>query len=108
MQTNGDEQYRFLDRHTVPFNERVKIVLESSLIPWMMLKGGEVFITYGIVEELRRIIDDVGGLKSIAELFGWNYYPKKSFRINKKVKNMACISVSLEDLVKFLQPEEDA
>ena len=105
---DNDEQYRFLDRHTIPFDERVKIVLGSNLIPWMILKGSEVIITYGIVEELRRIIGDVGGLKSIAELFGWSYHPKKSFRIGKKVKSVACISVSLEELIEFLQPGEAA
>ena len=101
-----DERYRFLDRHAIPFEERVRIVLESGLIPWMLLRGEEVMITSGFIEELRRVMGDVGGLKSVAELLGWSYYPKRSFRIGKKVKSLACISVSIDELIEFLQPEE--
>ena len=35
-------------------------------------------------------------------------HQKKSFRIGKKVKSVACVSVSLEELIEFLQPGEAA
>jgi len=100
------ERIKFLPRHDVTLPERVHIVLNSNLIPWCMLRGEEVIITSGFVEELKKIIGDIGGLKSIAELLGWTYYPKRSFRIGKKVRNIACISVDIKEFISLLIPEE--
>lgn len=100
------ERRRFLPRHDVTFSERVRIVLEAELIPWMMLRGDELLITSGFIEELRKVIGDVGGLKSIAELLGWVYRKKISLRVGKRVTSASCIVVSLNELLEFLQPEE--
>jgi hypothetical protein len=65
---------------------RLEVVLDKQLIPWLLRKGDTVYITKGIVKELERVVGDIGGLKSLAELLGWGY-DKKSIRLGKKVVN---------------------
>jgi hypothetical protein len=64
-------------RWELPLEERLKIVLEYQLIPWLVGRGEEILVTVGLVEELKEIVGDIGGLKSIAELLGWGYEPRK-------------------------------
>jgi len=94
--------YDLVPRYEVGLEDRVKIVLEYRLIPWLVLKGGNVYITTGLVKELEKVgIDIGGGLKSIAELLGWEY--EKEVRIGRSV--ISSIRTSVEDLVEFLGGE---
>jgi len=103
-----DMDSTYKPRHKASFSERVKTVLENNLISWMMLSrdGDEVLLTTGFADELREVVGDIGGLKSIAELLGWSYQ-KRSFRDKEKVRNIAVISVPLERFLEFLQLEEE-
>jgi len=74
-------------------------------LAWAMLRGEEVLFTSGFAEELRRVVTDIG-LKSLAELLGWEYRKKVSLRSGKRVTSVSCIAVRLNDLLEFLQPEE--
>ena len=83
---------------------RLEVVLDKQLIPWLLRKGDTVYITRGIVKELEKVVGDIGGLKSLAELLGWGY-DQKSIRLGKKVVNNYFIIVDLEELVGFLSPD---
>ena len=100
-----EESGQEISRVEVSFEDRVKIVLENKLLPWAIVRKREditeVLFTTSIVRELRPIIGDIGGLKSIAELLGWEY-AKHSVRRGKKVENKAVAKVPLEDLLEFL------
>jgi len=99
------EKREFVPRYDTTFAERVRIVLRNSLLPWAILKGEEVLLTSGFAEELRRVIGDIGGLKSIAELLGWEYRERVSLRMGKRVTSVSCIAVPLDELLGFLHPE---
>jgi predicted RNA-binding Zn-ribbon protein involved in translation (DUF1610 family)/DNA-binding Lrp family transcriptional regulator len=90
-----DRRYRW----QIPVEERVRIVLEYQLIPWLLDRGEEVIITGGLVEELEEVVGDLGGLRGLAELLGWDYKDRK---IGGKTVKVAV--TSLRDLVKFLAP----
>jgi hypothetical protein len=90
-----DRRYRW----QLPLEERLKIVLEYQLIPWLLSRGEEILVTRGLVEELRDVVGDMGGLEGLAQLLGWDYKDRK---IGGKTVKVAL--TSLRDLVKFLAP----
>ena len=90
-----DRRYRW----QIPLEERLKIVLEHQLIPWLLDRGEEVTVTIGLVEELKYTVGDIGGLKGLAELLGWSYEPRK---VGGKTAKVAV--TKLKDLVRFLAP----
>jgi hypothetical protein len=93
-----DEGELFLDRSQIDLKTRVEIILDKQLIPWMIRQGDKVLITTGVIRELEDEIGDIGGLKSLAELLGWEYIPKK--KLGKNV--VSVMSVEKTDLVDFL------
>jgi len=95
-----------LERTDLSFEERAKVVLEKQLIPWLILKGEVVYVTKGMVEELRGRIGDTT-LKDVAELLGWSYDSKHSFREGRKVRNVSVAYTSLEDFLSFLQTKPE-
>jgi hypothetical protein len=105
-------RYEYRDRKETDLKDRLMIVLQYNLIPWMMHRQDregriDIIITTGLIDELTPIIGDIGGLKSIAELLGWEYNPKCSFRIKGKVKNINIIRTNLNDFLEFLSPKID-
>jgi hypothetical protein len=95
-----------LERSDLSLEERAKVVLEKRLIPWLILKGGTVYATTGLVKELERELrDDMGGLKSIAEMLGWDYEKKHHFREGKEERNVSVAYTSIEDFLAFLTAE---
>ena len=94
----GAVSYR---RSEVGFEERVRIVLENRLLPWAILRGEEVYFTTDFVRELRSVIGDVGGLKSIAELLGWEY--SRAFTVHRK--RVQAVKVHIDKLISFLKAE---
>jgi len=82
--------------------ERINSVLERPLIPWLIVRGEELLITTRILSELQDVIGDIGGLKSLAELLGWEYIPKYSLKEKGKVRNMSVIRTTKEDFIDFL------
>jgi len=100
------ETIEFKSRLDVDFEKRLETVLTSRLIPWLILKRSEVdgeedtvVFTAGFIQELRPIAGDIGGLKSVAELLGWEYKPVKIGR--DVVKGM---TTRLKELLEFLNP----
>ena len=91
-------RYDYRDPVDAALEERVRIVLEKGLLPWAAPKGDSVVFTAGFARELAKVIGDIGGLKSIAELLGWEY---KAVRLSHGgvVKG---IMVSLDKLIEFL------
>jgi len=87
-------------RSAIKFRERVEIVLKENLIPWMILKDDKVILTTGVLEELRYKAPNLGSLKSLAELLGWNY--KRSIR-TRKGKVIQGVITSLETFIEFLE-----
>jgi len=98
------EGYSFRERSDLGLEDRVKIVLEKELIPWLFTSKGFVYLTTGFYEELINVIGDVGGLKSVAEILGWNYKPRHSKREGEKVTSLSVIEVFLRDFIEFLKP----
>jgi len=66
------------------------------------LKEDKVIITTGIMHELQELMGDMGGLKSLAELLGWEYIPKYSFREGGKVRSVSVIQVAKDEFTTFL------
>jgi hypothetical protein len=93
-----DRRYRW----QIPVEERVKIVLEHNLIPWLLVRGEEVIITRGLVEELLDVVGDIGGLEGLAQLLGWHYTPRK---VGGKATKVAVTTI--RDFVRFLAPLVD-
>jgi len=78
------------------------VVLEKGLLPWAIVRGGTVYITTGILEELRPAIGDMS-LKSLAELLGWSYNPRYVLRKGEgKVTSKSVIEIAVDDLLDFL------
>jgi len=95
-------------RYELPLEERIKLALKQMLIPWLILRGEKVYITTGILDELRRAVGDVvGNLRNLAELLGWEYDDKHSIRMGKIVKNLSVIIVPLEEFIDFLARWEE-
>jgi hypothetical protein len=92
------------NRDDAKFEDRVKIVITNKLIPWLIGKDDEVLITTAFIEELRNIIGDVGGLKSLAELLGWEY-KLLTFREEGRVQGFRVIATKIDNFIAFLVPE---
>lgn len=107
-----DYRYEYKDRREASLKDRLEITLQYNLIPWILYRQNregriEILLTSGLVNELTPIIGDIGGLKSIAELLGWEYIPKYSIRVGKGVKNISIIRTTIEDLLDFITPKID-
>ena len=90
-----------LSREDVDLEQRIEIVIEQQLIPWLFGKGEYVYITSGIVKELEKEVGDIGGFKSLAELLGWEY-GERTVKIGKKPHRNFFIIVPLETFKDFL------
>ena len=99
-------EYR--ERSDLGLEERVKVVLDKELIPWLIKSGDHVFFTSDFARELEEVIGDIGGLKSIAELLGWEYKGKHAVRKGKTVTSYSVIRAPLEDFLDFLEPPSTA
>ena len=97
-------QEGFYKKSEVDFVDRVLNVLDKQLIPWLIRKDETVYITSGFVKEIESLVGNTGGLKSLAELLGWEYNPKYTLRDGKSVKGLVVIRVDLEDFISFLNP----
>jgi hypothetical protein len=95
-----------LDRTDLSLEERAKVVLEKQLIPWLILKDEVVYVTTEMVKELRGRIGDTT-LKDVAELLGWSYDRKHSFKERGKVRNVSVAYTSIEDFLSFLQAKPE-
>jgi hypothetical protein len=93
-----------ISRQEADLKTRAEVVLNKQLIPWLLLRGNEVVIVSGIIKELESIVGDIGGMKSLAELLGWEYDPKFTMREGKRVKGSVAIKVTLGDFIEFLSP----
>jgi beta-phosphoglucomutase-like phosphatase (HAD superfamily) len=94
-----DNRYSYERRSalSVPPEERVQVVLEGKLLPWAYSKDGKAFFTRGFARALEERIGNLGGLKGVAELLGWEY---KDIKDGRRVRKGAV--VPFEDLVSFL------
>ena len=90
-----------IKREDTDLKQRIGIVIEQRLIPWLFGKGEEVYITSGIIHELEKEIGDIGGLKSLAELLEWGY-TKKSIRLQGRKLTNYLIYTQLETFMEFL------
>jgi len=79
------------------FDTRLRAVLSGSFIPWMLEHGGEVIITSGFLKEIVDYVGDIGGLKSFAELLGWEY---KNVKVKGRV--VKAIVTTYMRLLEFL------
>jgi hypothetical protein len=96
-------------RYEIPLRERIEITLKQALIPWLVLRGETVYITTGVIDELRKAVGDViGDLRNLAEILGWEYKPKHSIREGSTVKNVSIIAVPLQKFKDFLAGWEEA
>jgi len=93
-------EFKTKERYQLEFKERCKIVLENKLIPWAVLKDSNVYLLTPMVEELTPVIGDIGGLKSIAELMGWEYR-----KVKAAGKSVWAALTSLDVLIQQLSGE---
>ena len=83
------------------FEDRLNVVLNEGLIPYIIWRNeGTIVFTSGFREELRSVIGDIGGMKSIAELLGWEYKVVKVKR-----RPIKAIITKYQDLLEFLKVE---
>jgi len=92
-----DDGLKVLDSSETDLATRVRVVLEKNLLEWAGLRDGNAYFTIGFVKEVQERIGDVGGLKGLAELLGWEY---KLIKIDGKPRRVAV--VSFERLLEFL------
>jgi hypothetical protein len=90
-----------ISRQEADLKLRVEVVLDKQIIPWMIRRGDEVYITTGIFDELKDIPESVRSLRSLAELLGWKYEREK--KLGDRVKSV--VSVKLRELLSFLGVE---
>ncbi|MCC6053900.1 MAG: hypothetical protein LM589_01070 [Thermosphaera sp.] len=102
METSSKVEY--YSRSDLGLEERVRVILDKQLIPWIIKSGDYVFFTPDFARELAGVIGDIGSLKSIAELLGWEYKPRHPVRKGKTITSYIVIKVPLEDLLDFLRP----
>lgn len=107
----GGKREEYLNTANSELKERARAVLSQNLLPWAFLKDDVVYFTSGFARELEKVIGDIGGLKSIAELLKWGYKQRHSFRTSQKVKTMSVMYVPFAEFIEFLTPysfdEED-
>jgi hypothetical protein len=97
--------YDVVPRVDIDLEDRVRIVVDRQLIPWIIKRvedGEYLYITTGLVSELSRVVSNVGNLKSVAELLGWEYIPRWTVREGSKVSCHSVIRVPLKDFIDFL------
>jgi len=95
----------YLGKGEASLRERAIAVLEKGLLPWAIARGDTVYITSALLDELRGKCGDMS-LKSLAELLGWNYIHKKTFRFGKTVITKTVVETPLENFLSFITPEE--
>ena len=66
-------------------------------MPWAILRDGEVYFTTDFARELKNVIGEIGGLKGIAELLGFEY---KVVKLNGR--SLRVMKTTLDKLVEFL------
>ena len=70
----------------------------------LITKENKVYLTNGLIRELRDKGVGIAELRSIAEIFEWSYIPRKSLRTSKGVRNQYVIEADLDDFIqKILQ-----
>jgi hypothetical protein len=95
-------------RYELPLKERIKLALKHELVSWLILRGEKVYITTGILAEMRKAVGEaVGDLRNLADLLGWEYKAKQSIRIGGTVKNLSVVEVPFEDFINFLAGWEE-
>ena len=101
VESDQDEEGRWerISRTETEFSWRVETLLKNDWIPWALLKDGMVYIFPTFADEMENIIGDIGGLKSIAEIMGWEY---GTFRINRNTVRK-CARVRFEDFIAQLR-----
>jgi len=87
-------------RQELSFRERCRVVLENKLLPWAILKNSTVYFLAPLAEELRPFTGDIGGLKSIAEVMGWDY---KVVKIGGRTTRVATSTIDI--LLELLSGE---
>jgi ribosomal protein L37AE/L43A len=96
--------YKTKERRDVELEEKVKVVLENDLIPWMHLVdsgklGNVVVITSGILEEINGKIPNISNLKTIAEYLKCEYT-----RVKIAGNTIRVVAIPWENFLNFLNP----
>jgi len=96
IEVQGDET-EVQEPSEVDLRTRVVTVLKRRFLEWGGLKDDKAFFTVGFAKEVEERIGDVGTLKGLAELLGWEY---KNIKVNGKTIRAAL--VPLDKLIEFL------
>jgi len=86
----------------VTIEQKFETLLNNRLIPFILPGGDKLYITSSIFDELDL---DIAGLKSLAEILGWEYKEKQSIRMGNKVVNFSVVVTTKEEVIKLLKPE---
>jgi len=75
LEVEEDGNFRLEHRSAldVDLRGRALVVLEKKLLPWAYLRDERVYFTSGFARALESRIGNLGGLKGVAELLGWEY-----------------------------------
>ena len=90
MTVETDDGLKVLDSSEADLATRVRVVLEKNLLEWAALRDGKAYFTIGFAKEVQERIGDVGGLKGLAELLGWEY---KLVKVDGKTRRAAIVSI---------------
>ncbi|MCI4408878.1 MAG: hypothetical protein JHC26_07275, partial [Thermofilum sp.] len=97
---------RFLekDRRDVELENKVRVVLENKLIPWMLpveteRMGKAVVITSGILKEINDKIPNISSLKAVAEFLKWEYT-----RVKIGDDTVRVVATEWKNFLNFLNP----
>ncbi len=93
-----------LNKQKLEFSERVKVVFENNLIPWLFFKGTIVLLQKGVIEDIRKEMGISITLKSLAEIMDGTY-EKKSIKVKGKVYNNYFAIIPYDTLLEFLETD---
>ncbi len=93
------------ERTGMTYGDKVLMVLNGKYIPWIFLKNDKVYFDTSIMREIKERVIDIGSLKSLSELLGWEC-KKTSIREEEKTSCNVLMSVDFQKFISFLTPEE--
>jgi len=84
--------------------EVLKEILEKEMVSFAFLKGEKVYLTSKI---LNKIEENIISLRSLAEILGYPYKKRKSFRIAGKVFTVSVIEIPSEEFFGLIFPSQE-
>ena len=84
--------------------EVLKEILQKQIIPFAILKNEKVYLTSKILDKIDK---NIVSLRSLAEILGYPYEKRKSFRFAGRVFTASVIPIPYEEFLELIFPSEE-